>query len=137
MATTLTMAGAQFYALPYEEGRKWELVDGELVKVPSPTHRHQLIVGTIYAGLWEYLQTSLIGAALPDVEFALSDSDRVRPDVCVLLHERWTNLDQHRIPVPVAPDIAIEVISPSERTADSTRARAWRRSGRFTHNQTL
>jgi Uma2 family endonuclease len=121
MATTLTMAGAQFDALPYEEGRKWELIDRELVEVPSPTPKHQMIVGTVYASLRAYLLTSPIGGVLPDVEFALSDSDRVRPDVCVLLGEQWTALDKDRIPIPGAPNIAVEVISPSERTADSTR----------------
>jgi Uma2 family endonuclease len=121
MATTSTMAGAQFDALPYEEGRKWELLEGELIAAPSPTPEHQLIVSTFCSTLRQYFQTSPIGAALPDVEFALNESTRLRPDVCVLLHARWTNLDRRRIPIPGAPDIAIEIISPSERTADSTR----------------
>ena len=58
MATTSTMAGAQFDALPYEEGRKWELLDGDLIDVPSPTLEHQSIVGTIYASLRAYFATS-------------------------------------------------------------------------------
>ena len=29
------MTGAQFDALPYEQGRQWELVNGELIDVPS------------------------------------------------------------------------------------------------------
>jgi len=121
MATTTTMAGAQFDSLPYEEGRKWELLEGELIEVPSPTPEHQLIVSTFCASLRQYFQASPVGAALPDVEFAPDESTRVRPDVSLLLHERWTNLDRRRIPIPGAPDIAIEIISPSERTADSTR----------------
>ena len=48
------MAGAQFDSLPYEEGRKWELLEGELIEVPSPTPEHQLIVSTFCASLRQY-----------------------------------------------------------------------------------
>jgi Uma2 family endonuclease len=99
----------------------WELLEGELIEKPSPTPEHQLIVGGVCSSLRQYLQTSPFGAALPDVEFALNESTRVRPDVCVLLHARLTNLDRRRVPIPGAPNIAVEIISPSERTADSTR----------------
>jgi Uma2 family endonuclease len=121
MATTTSMTGAQFDALPYEEGRRWELVEGELIEVPSATPEHQIIVGKLIMSLGEYFRQSPIGGVLPDVEFALSDRDRMRPDVCVLLGERWTGLNRKRIPIPGAPDIACEIISPSERTAESTR----------------
>lgn len=121
MATTTSMTGAQFDALPYEEGRRWELVEGELIEVPSATPEHQLIVSNLVTSLRQYFRRSPFGGVLPDVEFALSDRDRMRPDVCVLLGERWTGLNRKRIPIPGAPDIACEIISPSERTAESTR----------------
>lgn len=121
MATTVTMAGPQFDALPYEEGRRWELLDGDLIAVSSPTPEHQLILSNLNASLREYFRRVPIGAALPDVEFALGENDRVRPDLAVLLHQRWRSLDLRRTPVPGAPDIAIEIISPSERPAESTR----------------
>ena len=54
------------------------------------------------------------GAAYADVEFALADHVRLRPDVCVLLAEKARQLDRRRIPIPGAPDLVIEVISPSE-----------------------
>jgi Uma2 family endonuclease len=41
------MSGAQFDALPYQEGRRWELLEGELIEVPSPTAEHQIIVSNI------------------------------------------------------------------------------------------
>ena len=92
MATTATMSGPQFDALPYEEGRRWELLEGDLIEVSSPTPRHQ---------------------------FALSDLLRLRPDICVLLGERARQLDPDRTPLPGAPDLAIEVISPMERASES------------------
>ena len=115
------MTGVQFDALPYEEGRRWELVEGDLIEVPAATPEHQIVVAEVVTRLGEYFRRSPIGGVLPDVEFALSDRDRMRPDVCVLLGERWTGLNRKRIPIPGAPDIACEIISPSERTAESTR----------------
>jgi Uma2 family endonuclease len=38
----------------------------------------------------------------------------------VLLPEKARRLDRKRIPIPGAPDLAIEVISPSERTSERT-----------------
>ncbi|MGA3039600.1 MAG: Uma2 family endonuclease, partial [Bryobacteraceae bacterium] len=120
MATITTISGAQFDALPYEEGRQWELVDGELIPVPSPTWQHQESVLRIQLALRSYFETNKIqGLAGQDVEFSMTDNDRVRPDVAVLLGEKATSLDPDKTPIPGAPDIAIEVISPSERASES------------------
>ena len=35
--------------------------------------------------------------------------------------ERWTSIDRKKTPIPLAPDIAVEVISPSEGADDSLR----------------
>ncbi|MGA3074710.1 MAG: Uma2 family endonuclease [Bryobacteraceae bacterium] len=86
MAAITTITGAQFDAMPYEEGRRWELVNGELISVSSPTPRHQDIVFEILLAVRRYLQ------------------HRLNPD---------------KVPIPGAPDIAIEVISPSERASES------------------
>jgi Uma2 family endonuclease len=114
------MSGTQFDALPYDEGRRWELLGGELIEMPSPTPRHQDIVFLIQTALRHYLAASgHQGRVYADVEFALSSNDRRRPDVCVLLAEKSVSLDLDRIPIPGAPDIAIEVISPTERAVAS------------------
>jgi Uma2 family endonuclease len=68
--------------------------------------------------LRQYLSTH-IGAAFADIEFALSDTLRLRPDICALLGDKAVQLDRDRVPVPGAPDLAIEVISPTERASES------------------
>jgi Uma2 family endonuclease len=129
MATAPTMTGAQFDALPYEDGRRWDLVAGELIAASSPTPRHQEIVFRILLALRQYLGTNK-GLAYSDVEFALTDNDRLRPDVCVLLGTKAAGLDLDRVPIAGAPDIAVEVISPTERASDShEKVRSYLRSG--------
>lgn len=123
------MSGLQFDALPYEEGRRLELLEGEIIEVSSPTPYHQEIVANILFALRQYLAGGK-GVAFSDLEFALSDLLRLRPDVCVLLDEKARQLDRHRTPVPGAPDIAIEVISPTERASEShDKIRAYLRNG--------
>ena len=120
MATTATFTGAQFDALPYDEGRLWELVNGELIPMPSTTLKHQRIVGNIFLALTLHMRANPgQGEAVTDVEFALDENYRVRPDIFILLPERAASIDPQKVPVPGAPDIAIEVISPSERAFDS------------------
>jgi Uma2 family endonuclease len=121
MATTTTMSGAAFDQLPYEEGRYLELLQGEVIEVSRPTLRHQRIVLTVIVSLHEYFRREPLGEAVPDTEFALGEADRLCPDVAILLGERWAAIDPDRTPIPLAPDIAVEVISPSERTTESDR----------------
>ena len=55
------MAGIQFDALPYQEGRRWELLEGDLVEVSSPTPEHQDIVFNLLAALKQYLKEQSVG----------------------------------------------------------------------------
>ena len=71
------MAGIQFDALRYQEGRRWELLEGDLVEVSSPTPEHQDIVFNLLAALKQYLKEQSVGRAHQDVEFALSRQDRL------------------------------------------------------------
>ena len=115
-----SVTGTEFDALPYEkEGRRWELLEGELIEIPSPTPGHQIIVCTVLMAIHDYLKSRLNkGLTVMSVEFALSDDSRLRPDVCVLLPEKMARLDFDLSPVPCAPDLAIEVISPTDRTVE-------------------
>ena len=89
MVTTTIVTGAQFDALPYDEGRQWELITGIRIPVSSSTPRHQDIVFESCWRLRLYLKESGAAArACQDVEFALTANDRVRPDARVLLAER-------------------------------------------------
>jgi Uma2 family endonuclease len=58
------------------------------------------------------------GMALTDVEMALAPDCRVRPDVVFLLGGRANSLDIFESSDPGAPDLAVEIIAPSERSAE-------------------
>jgi Uma2 family endonuclease len=121
MATTTTMSGAAYDQLSLEEGRHLELLHGDVIDVPTATPRHQRIVNTFIVSLGVYFLREPRGVTVPDSEFALGEDDRLCPDVAILVAERWASVNPDRTPIPVSPDIAVEVISPSERTTDSQR----------------
>ena len=89
--------------------------------MPSPTPEHQSIAGILFASVFGYLRHERGGWALAGSEFALGEDDRPRPDVGILPTERWRRVDRRKSPIPLAPDIAAEVISPGERAIDSHR----------------
>jgi Uma2 family endonuclease len=67
-----------------DDGNKYELIDGELFVTPAPSNWHQLVVGTLYARLREYLRPSSIARAMfspSDVWRGERKRNRVQPDV--------------------------------------------------------
>jgi len=113
MATAVTMTGLEFDALPLEQCRDLELLDGEVIQLVSPTPNHQDIVLNVAFALKAHLKPK--GAWVStDVEFAIAPNVRLRPDVWVVLAPRAATIDGSRMPISGSPDLAVEVISPSE-----------------------
>jgi len=108
------MTAAEFDALPDEEGRNWELLDGELLEVPSGTPRHNLIYAHLMSQLYESAEKRKLGVVLPRTDLAVRENTRLRPDVGFFSVETWRTVDLHRVPVIQTPLIAAEMMSPSE-----------------------
>jgi Uma2 family endonuclease len=102
----------QFYQLPQEEGREFELLDGEVIEIPSASPRHNVLLS-----IWiELLSPALRGRgrAIPETDFSDGRYTTLRPDLAILLGEKFTGLNLDKLPVTTAPDIVIEIVSPSE-----------------------
>lgn len=113
MAIGTLMTAAQFDALPVADGRRTELIDGEIVEVSSATFLHNRIQAMLIHLLLSWLKPNTRGMVLPNTEFAFGE-DRFQPDIAIFSSDRWREWDQGKLPVSVAPDIAVEIISPSE-----------------------
>jgi len=131
MATSAIITGPEFDAFPYEEGRRWELLGGEVIPVSSPTPEHQLILQRILLAFMLHLNANPThGLTFTDVEFALTENHRVRPDVLLLGQERVRGLDMASVPIPGSPDLAVEIISPTERSSETqAKLQAYLRNG--------
>jgi Uma2 family endonuclease len=111
------MTADELLAMP-DDGFVYELIKGELIKVsPPPGHEHGLVAMNIAGPLHEYVKKKSLGKVYAaETGFLLEqDPDTVRaPDAAFVSRERI----QRAGPVEGywigAPDLAVEVISPSD-----------------------
>jgi Uma2 family endonuclease len=108
------------YVLFPEDGNRHELIDGEHFVTPTPIRKHQAIVTNLTGLIWSYLQEQPIGRVFTapfDVIF--SDHDVVEPDVIYVSHERAALIETAPW-IRGAPDLVVEIGSPSTRKRDET-----------------
>ena len=112
--TTNLLTAEQFAQLETAEDEHFELIEGELIPLSSPTPLHARICGRLDRRVSDYFGSHPRGEAFREIDCALSSNTVRRPDVAIFLAARAPLIDLKKIPVPFPPDIAVEVISPSE-----------------------
>ena len=109
-------------ALP-DDGKRYEVLDGELFVTPAPARAHQLALSRLYRLLEPYVTKHRIGELLwspADIEF--SPKRLVQPDLFVeLLNEGAPPRTWRDVQGLV---LAVEVVSPGTARADRVRKRA-------------
>ncbi len=112
---------ADYMRLP--EGFPAELIDGMLVKEPSPTGWHQELGTRLVTRLRER-----IGPALPSpIDVFIDDYNVLQPDVAVLPEGTIVRPEMAQIPIPV---FVVEVLSPSTARRDRvTKTNIYLRAG--------
>ncbi|MDQ3712605.1 MAG: Uma2 family endonuclease [Acidobacteriota bacterium] len=106
----------EFYEITLE-GFRGELVNGRLKKTMPTSILHGIIAGRIAGLLWAYiLQTKLGEVLTAETGFKLFvDEKTVRvPDVSFLSNEKLALIKNFNKFYDGTPDLAVEVISPSE-----------------------
>jgi Uma2 family endonuclease len=101
--------------LEIDDGKRYEVIDGELYMMSSPSRVHQEIVGEVYGQIREKLKGHKCTPYVSPMDVRLfykedgSDDTIVQPDVFVVCDE--TKKGENSI--NGAPDLVIEVLSPS------------------------
>ena len=125
MTTQKTLLTAdEFYLFCCENDGRYELVKGEVIELSPVNYMHGMSSGRIYHYMFSYLLENPIGDLFIDTGYLLEqDPDTVRgPDVAFLTRERLAGRDINAPGFqPGPPDIAIEVISPSNRPGEMRR----------------
>lgn len=117
MSTATLLTLEQFEQLPQRDGVRYELRDGELVKMANAKAGHERAKFRIERSLIAYILQHPIGEIYSEASFALSPSRVCAPDVSFLRNELAANTDPDHI-FQGAPDLAIEVVSDSESALD-------------------
>ena len=100
-----------------DDGYRYELIRGMLVKRPASGFEHGVCSANINMSIGAYVQAHRLGVTLIVVTFLLAtDPDHARiPDVAFVSAERLHLIEDRARAFPAAPDLAVEVISPSDR----------------------
>src|SRR5262245_35667830 len=93
-----------------EDGRRYELYDGEVFEIPSPLPIHQIVLGRLHLALANYVRTHGGMVLVAPLDIVLTDFDVVQPDVLLFTRERERLIDPWKV-TRHAPDLAIEILS--------------------------
>ena len=102
-----------------DDGKRHELIDGEHYVTPTPILRHQAILGRLYLHIATYLKREPRGRLFfAPLDVILTRFDVVEPDLLYVSRDRCADILKDW--VRGAPDLVVEVGSPSTRKRDET-----------------
>ncbi|HZP82437.1 MAG TPA: Uma2 family endonuclease [Chthonomonadaceae bacterium] len=129
MAAPMTTSQAARKELTYEEylrlpeiKRRYEILDGEMVMSPAPISDHQWILSELLLLLLEFVRSRKLGVVLPaPVDIIIRKRPKLQtrqPDIVFLSTARTGvrgRKELKQMPqIEIAPDIAVEILSPEE-----------------------
>ncbi|MBI3359091.1 MAG: Uma2 family endonuclease [Nitrospirae bacterium] len=105
------------YLLFPQDGKRHELIDGEHFMSPAPKTFHQSILGHLFTAFSNFLKQSKLGKVfMAPTDVVLSDLDVVEPDLLFIASANLHFITENNI--QGAPDLVVEVLSPSSRKTD-------------------
>ena len=100
-----------------DDGKIYEVIDGELCVSPAPSWWHQLAVSNLHGILWPFIRLHDLGKIVTaPLGVVLDPEDGVEPDLVYVSRERMNIISDRGI--EGAPDLVVEVLSPSTRSRD-------------------
>lgn len=104
------------YARLPDDGNRYEVIDGEVQVTPAPGTLHQHVAANLFLEIREYVRQGDLGVVLWDVDLLFIDGQFLRPDFLYVPKSRRAGITDRG--VEVAPDLVVEVLSPSSRAID-------------------
>lgn len=131
MASLIRFTSADLTAMP-DDGKRYEIIEGELYVSSQPCNEHQHVCGTINGELFVWSEKTGLGEPYFAPGLIFADDDDVAPDVMWISKERLAvayDPDGH---FRVAPELVIEVLSfgkENERRDRETKLKLYSRRG--------
>ena len=107
------------YARLPDDGKRYEVIRGELYMSAAPRPLHQRVITRLSFFLEGFLENSALGTAFVapiDVILPQKLGDPVQPDIVVVRRESLHIIDE--LNIRGAPDLLVEVLSPSNPAHD-------------------
>jgi len=107
---------ADYVNLP-DDGRRYEILDGELVVSLSPTSRHQLVSHNLSFTLAVWVRAQGLGRIWhAPLDLILADTVVMQPDIIFVSKSRSAIVTKRGL--EAAPDLVIEILSDSTASRD-------------------
>ena len=95
-----------------DDGKRYEILNGELIMSPSPTTLHQRVAGKLFIELKTFVEKNNLGEVfISPYDVILNDDDIVQPDIIFVSNENENIITEENI--KGSPDLLIEILSPS------------------------
>jgi Uma2 family endonuclease len=101
---------ADWEALP-DDGKRYEVIEGELSMSCAPSLKHQIVLGNLYADIRNYLNQNPLGLLIPGPGVIFSEFNGVIPDLVFIRQARLAAIASGER-IEGAPDLVIEIVSP-------------------------
>ncbi|HEV8324683.1 MAG TPA: Uma2 family endonuclease [Myxococcota bacterium] len=117
-----------YAALP-DDGRRYQLFEGDLDVTPAPSPAHQRISRNLQLELMLHVRDQRLGAVYnAPIDVIVADDTIVQPDLVFLRREQLGLVSARGI--EGAPDLIIEILSPKTARVDrTTKMRLYARAG--------
>ena len=99
-----------------DDGKRYEILRGDLAVSPSPNRKHQRLVQAVYRWLYERERQEGGQAFVAPFDVIFDEYNVTEPDVLFVRAERLHIVTEAH--VQGAPDLVVEVLSPSTRSRD-------------------
>lgn len=111
------------YAAMPDDGKRYELVDGQLeLMSPSPTLTHQIISSNILHLLHNDCRDEYVIVSAP-IDVVLSPTEVRQPDL-IMIHRSRLSIHKEQGSIVAPPDLVVEILSPSSLQRDRIDKRA-------------
>ncbi|PYV16560.1 MAG: hypothetical protein DMG21_11300 [Acidobacteria bacterium] len=118
MPVDIRLTYDDFCLLP-NDGKRYEIIDGELLVTPAPMSLHQRVVTRLTIALGAFVDNHRLGEVfVSPFDVVLSFYDVVEPDIVFISKARASRLTSKNL--QGAPDLVIEVLSESTSRIDRT-----------------
>ncbi len=108
-------------ALMPDDGKRREIIEGELYVSRAPGYEHQYTCGRLFRFLDEWNDQSRLGAVFASPGLVFAEDDDVIPDVIWISLEKFEHGRDEAGHFIVAPELIIEVLSPGKPNKDRDR----------------
>jgi Uma2 family endonuclease len=120
MSTDLRFTSKDLLLMP-DNGKRYEIIDGELYVSRQPSSEHQYACNRAAYFLEGWNESGGNGLVLPAPGLIFADDDDVAPDVIWISRERYAQAVDTAGHLHLAPELVIEVLSPGKANEERDR----------------